>query len=122
MSDDYTAFDEEKKESNIATDSDEINILNDNKSDNIDITEYEDRNKKSNDRPIHKSMMIADIANIYPEIVPVLMDNGLHCVGCGASQFETLEEGFYGHGMDTSDVERIIDDLNIFLKNNSDKR
>ena len=110
MTDDYTDFDEEtneKKETN--------------KSDEIDLIDFEERNITSTPKPIHKSMMIAEIANNYPDIVPILLENGLHCIGCGASEFETLEEGFYGHGMNSSEVDRIIDDLNTFLKDNSNK-
>ncbi len=110
MVDDYTDFDEEPKKA-----------ITKEYTDGIDIMDYEERNKKASDGLIHKNMMISEAANNYPEIVPILMENGLHCVGCAISEFETLEEGFFGHGMDSSGVDKLIDELNEYIKNNSRK-
>jgi hypothetical protein len=30
--------------------------------------------------------------------------------------FETLEEGFMGHGMDDREIEKIMDELNAYIK------
>ena len=41
-----------------------------------------------------------------------LMESGLHCVGCIAAQFETLEQGCKSHGMSDKDIEELIKKLN----------
>ncbi len=64
---------------------------------------------------ISKDMTIGDVVGKYPELAPVITANGLHCVGCHVSQWETLEEGFLGHGMSEEDVDRVVAELNDFL-------
>ena len=41
---------------------------------------------------ITKDMIIKDIININMGCIPILLNEGMHCVGCPASQGETLEE------------------------------
>ncbi len=42
----------------------------------------------------------------------ILIDSGMHCVGCVAAQFETLEQGCKAHGMSDKDIEELIEKLN----------
>jgi hybrid cluster-associated redox disulfide protein len=76
------------------------------------------KNKNSKDE-VRKDMLIAEIVEQHPELVPVIMDYGVHCVNCGAAMFETLEEGFMGHGMSDEDVDKTIKELNDYIKENS---
>lgn len=62
---------------------------------------------------ITKDMSIADIVEKHPETIEVFFKHGLHCVGCVASRFETLEEGLQAHGID---VEEFLKDVNEILK------
>ena len=48
----------------------------------------------------------------YPEIVETLMSFGVHCVGCGASAYESLEDGFAGHGMGDEEIDDAVRQLN----------
>ena len=57
-------------------------------------------------------MLIADIVEKYPQIVPILQGYGLHCVGCVMSGFDTLENGIKIHGMDKETFEMLLKDLN----------
>ncbi|MGV8172166.1 MAG: DUF1858 domain-containing protein [Candidatus Woesearchaeota archaeon] len=78
--------------------------------------EHNDTSAKAG--PIHKGMLISEIINTHPEIVPEIMSKGLHCIGCGASMFETLEDGLMMHGMNPEDIDRTIKELNnIIVKN-----
>lgn len=45
---------------------------------------------------------------------------GLHCVGCGAATWETLEAGMLGHGMTQEDIEKLVGKLNAILAEESD--
>jgi hybrid cluster-associated redox disulfide protein len=70
-------------------------------------------------RPISKNMMISEIVDEHPDIVPNIMNMGMHCVGCGASAFETLEEGFIMHGLEPNEIDKIVEDLNKVIDKNS---
>ncbi|MCR5719414.1 MAG: DUF1858 domain-containing protein [Lachnospiraceae bacterium] len=48
---------------------------------------------------ITKDMTIGDIVAANPDVVPVLLQAGMHCLGCPASQAETLEEAAMVHGI-----------------------
>ena len=41
---------------------------------------------------ISKDTKIGELLNIFPGCAPILMEIGMHCLGCPASQMETLEE------------------------------
>ena len=49
---------------------------------------------------ITKDMTIGDILRSNPQVAPVLMEAGMHCLGCPASQGESLEEAAMVHGID----------------------
>ena len=49
---------------------------------------------------ITREMTIGEILSTKPEVAPVLMDAGMHCLGCPSAQGETLEEAALVHGMD----------------------
>ncbi len=57
-------------------------------------------------------MIISDLIQIDPNILPILMREGMHCIGCPASQGESLAEAAMVHGMDP-DV--LVARLNNFL-------
>ena len=62
---------------------------------------------------ITKEMPIEEILTKFPESVPVFQKHGLHCIGCFAASFETLEQGAAAHGMD---IEKLLKDLNSTKK------
>ena len=67
---------------------------------------------------VGKNWPVADIVARYPQAAPILAEYGLHCVGCSASELETLEEGCLGHGMSEEDIENLVSDLNDFIASN----
>ena len=60
---------------------------------------------------INKETTIAKILNEKPEAAEVLMGIGMHCLGCPASQAESLEEACAVHGVDVDEVIEEIDKL-----------
>lgn len=58
---------------------------------------------------IDKNMKIGELLEKYPEKADILLDAGMHCLGCPASQAETLEEACGVHGID---VEELVNELN----------
>lgn len=49
---------------------------------------------------ITKDMTIGEILRVAPEVAPVLMEAGMHCLGCPSAQAESLEEAAMVHGLD----------------------
>ena len=53
---------------------------------------------------ITKDMLIADVVQKFPQVVPTLLMSGMGCIGCGISQAESLEMGATAHGIDVDDL------------------
>ena len=49
---------------------------------------------------ISKDTKIGELLTIFPDSAPILMEIGMHCLGCPASQMETIEEAAMVHGID----------------------
>ena len=49
---------------------------------------------------VTKDMTIGEILRTNPQIAPILMEAGMHCLGCPSAQGESLEEAAMVHGMD----------------------
>ena len=47
---------------------------------------------------------IGDLLQECPEKASLLLEAGMHCLGCPASQAETLEEACDVHGIDVEDL------------------
>ena len=62
---------------------------------------------------IEKTMIIGELIRLDENIIPILMREGMHCIGCPSAQMETLEEAAMVHGMDP-DV--LVARLNNFLE------
>ena len=58
---------------------------------------------------IRPDMTLGDIMQAKPEVIPVLMEAGMHCISCPAALMETLEEASIVHGIP-------IDELMQFIK------
>ena len=48
--------------------------------------------------------LIGEIVNKYPEAIDVLLSIGMHCLGCPASQMESLEDACAVHGIPADQV------------------
>ena len=53
---------------------------------------------------IEKTTKIGEIIENAPEKAEILLQAGMHCLGCPASQAETLEEACEVHGIDVDDL------------------
>lgn len=63
-------------------------------------------------KTVSKDMIIADILNVNRGIAAILLQSGMHCLGCPSSQGESLEDACTVHGID---VNTVIDEINGFL-------
>jgi len=58
---------------------------------------------------ITKDMTIGEILGVCPEVAPLLMEAGMHCLGCPSAQGESLEEAALVHGIDIDELLAFID-------------
>ncbi len=65
---------------------------------------------------LKREFTISDVLEQYPDAAPLLAENGIHCVGCHASPFETLEEGFRSHGMTDKQIDEALLGINKKLE------
>ena len=64
---------------------------------------------------ITKDMTIGEILRIDEGLVPILLETGMHCLGCPSAQAESLEDACMVHG---TDVDAIVDKMNSYLAAN----
>lgn len=63
---------------------------------------------------VNKDMTIGELLQVDMGIAAILMASGMHCIGCPASQGETLEEASMVHGMDCNEL---LSKINEYLAN-----
>ena len=61
---------------------------------------------------ITKDTNIREMLEKHPKTVEVLFEEGIHCVGCVASQFESIGDGLKAHGKSDEEVKKIVEKLN----------
>jgi hybrid cluster-associated redox disulfide protein len=62
-----------------------------------------------NGKKISKEMTIAEALKLKPEIAPVLMSRGMHCLGCVIAQGESIGQAAEVHGLD---ADQLVKELN----------
>ena len=60
---------------------------------------------------VTKDMTIGEILRTNPAVAPVLMEAGMHCLGCPSAQAESLEEAAMVHGIDVDALMTAIEAL-----------
>ena len=62
---------------------------------------------------VTKDTMIGELLQINADVAPLLLNIGMHCLGCPSSQMETIEEAAVVHGIDP---DGLVTDINDFLE------
>ena len=63
-------------------------------------------------KTITKDMLIGELITVDEIIAPILLKSGMHCLGCPASQAESLEEACMVHGID---CDTLVSNINEVL-------
>ena len=72
---------------------------------------------------IRPDMTLGEIMQTKPEVIPVLMEAGMHCISCPAAMMETLEEASIVHGIPVDELMKFIkESLERESSNRSDNR
>ncbi len=61
---------------------------------------------------ITKEITIGELLQVNTGVIPILMSAGMHCLGCPASQAESIAVAAYVHGLDADDL---VNQINEFL-------
>ena len=61
---------------------------------------------------VTKDTMIGELLNIDENVAPILLEIGMHCLGCPSSQMETIEEAAMVHGIEPN---ALVNKINDFL-------
>lgn len=61
---------------------------------------------------VTEDMVISDMLQLDPGIGPILMASGMHCIGCPASQGESLSEAAAVHGLE---ADKLVETVNDYL-------
>ncbi len=73
---------------------------------------------------IHRNMTIEEILSMFPykaqKLSQEITNAGLHCVGCSAATWETLEGGMLGHGKTQDQIDHLVKRLNSLLEEEVD--
>ena len=62
---------------------------------------------------ISKNKTIGELLTVFPEAAPILMEIGMHCLGCPSAQMESLEEAAMVHGID---ADLLVEKINAAKK------
>lgn len=70
------------------------------------------------------TLTIDEILSKFPQksqkLAQAMLNRGLHCVGCGAATWETLEAGMMSHGFTPPEIADFVEELNQILLEESD--
>ena len=59
---------------------------------------------------ITRDTTIVQVLEVFPQTVEVFLKYGMHCVGCQAATWETIEETAFTHGIE--DIDTLVEELN----------
>lgn len=62
-------------------------------------------------KKITKDMIISEVINANPELVRTFFEHGMMCIGCPASQGESIEQASMVHGIDTDDLIKALNEV-----------
>ena len=57
---------------------------------------------------INADTKIGELLEIAPEKADILLEAGMHCLGCPASQAETIKEACDVHGIDVEEILKML--------------
>jgi len=69
---------------------------------------------------ITKKMTFQEVFEKFPKhanaLATAFMESGMHCLGCAAASFETMEMGCKAHGFSDKQITNLVSKLNKIVK------
>ena len=72
----------------------------------------DNKKEEKNMAQVTGDTMIGELLQIDENIAPILLNIGMHCLGCPSSQMETIEQAAMVHGIEP---QSLVDEINDFL-------
>lgn len=60
---------------------------------------------------VTKDVTIGELLRMDMDVAPVLMNAGMHCIGCPSAQGESLEQAAMVHGIDPDELVKAVNDF-----------
>lgn len=64
-------------------------------------------------KQVTKDMYIGQVLQLNPGLAGILMEAGMHCLGCPSSQMESVEDAALVHGFN---ADELVEKLNAYLE------
>ena len=80
---------------------------------NLFFGDKDEESQNDGEGAITADMQLGELLQLHPDATGVLVEFGLHCFGCPASQMETLEQASEVHGFD---VAELLEELNARVR------
>jgi hybrid cluster-associated redox disulfide protein len=65
---------------------------------------------------VTKETNIAKLLTEHPGTAEVFLEYGMHCAGCMAATFDSIEQGAKAHGLSDETVEDIVEKISAKIK------
>lgn len=66
---------------------------------------------------ITADITIGELLRTYPDVAPVLMGAGMHCLGCPSAQAESVGDAAMVHGID---ADELVSEINKFIESKAE--
>ncbi|MCQ2496378.1 MAG: DUF1858 domain-containing protein [Lachnospiraceae bacterium] len=66
---------------------------------------------------ITQDITIGELLRSYPDVAPVLMGAGMHCLGCPSAQAESIGDAALVHGID---ADELMAEINKFIESKAE--
>ena len=73
------------------------------------------KNDAKEEIKITKEFNMGELVYKHPSAEEVLLDYGLHCAGCFANSFDSVEAGAKAHGMTDAEIDEMLERVNEVL-------
>jgi len=68
--------------------------------------------ERANNDVVTKHMILGEVARLYPKSAEIMLEYGLHCVGCFANAFDTIEDAMKIHGLTEQNIGEMVARIN----------
>lgn len=85
------------------------------KSTSVSVKKEAKPEEKPTTQYVTKDTLLGEVVAQHPRAAFVMLQYGLHCIGCHVSVYETIEQGCLGHGMPPDVMEEMLADVNAFI-------
>lgn len=67
-------------------------------------------------KKISKDMLISEVIEKFPFLEEIFWAYGLHCTGCSAAEFDTIESGWMAHDFPREELEEMLEVMNEMVE------